>query len=277
MSEMIKELFVAIFGSQSWLATLIISMIPIVELRGAIPFGSATAFWGENALSLWESLLVSLAGSTLVCIILTFLFWPIFKWLKQTKVFKKIALWVEKKLNRNAEGIEKKTQSEKDAKKIKWLKLIGIFGFVAIPLPLTGVWTGTCLALFIGLNKKETMSTVILGNVVAGLLMTMISYFFKDNTMIVFYAFFVLVGVFILYEVVKSIIRKIKANKQPKEIVLEESEYEVKSEVELKEGEYEVKGKATDDEVVEEPKTEETAEENKTETLAEEVSDKIEK
>ena len=214
MSEWIKNLFVAIFGENSAIATFIISMIPIVELRGAIPFGSATAFWGEHALTLWQSLLVSLAGSTLVCVILTFAFWPIFKWLKSTKVFKKIALFVERKLNRNAEGIEKKTQSEKDAKKIKWLKIMGIWGFVAIPIPLTGVWTGTCLALFIGLNKKQTMASVILGNLVAGLLMTMISYFFKDNTMIVFYAFFILVGIFVVYEIIKSIIRKCKSKKQ---------------------------------------------------------------
>lgn len=217
MSEWIKNLFVAIFGEHSGIATFIISMIPIVELRGAIPFGSATGFWGENALELWQSLLVSLAGSSLVCIILTFMFWPIFKWLKQTKIFRKIALWVEKKLNRNAENINNKVKTEKDAKKIKWLKLIGIFGFVAIPIPLTGVWTGTCLALFIGLNKKETMTTVALGNIVAGLLMTLISYFFADNTMIVFYAFFVLIGIFVLYGVIRSIIKKVKNKKQKTE------------------------------------------------------------
>ncbi len=210
MSEWVKELFVTIFGTNSWLATIIISMIPIVELRGAIPFGSATSFWGEHALELWESLLFSLLGSTLVCVILTFLFWPIFKWLKQTKSFKKIALWMEKKLNKNAENINNKTENEKDSKKIKWLKIMGIFGFVAIPLPLTGVWTGTCLALFIGLNKKETMTSVILGNIIAGLIMTLISYFFADNTMIVFYAFFILVGVFILFELIKKMVKKIK-------------------------------------------------------------------
>lgn len=81
MSEWIKELFVTIFGSHSWLATIIISMVPIVELRGAIPFGAAKDFWGENALSLGESLLYSLIGSTVVCVILTFFFWPVLKWL----------------------------------------------------------------------------------------------------------------------------------------------------------------------------------------------------
>ena len=217
MSEWIKELFVAIFGTNSWLATIIISMIPIVELRGAIPFGSATGFWGENALKLWESLLFSLAGSTLVCIILTFLFWPIFKWLKQTKMFKKLALWVENKLSNKAENINNKTENEQDSKKTKWLKIMGVFGFVAIPIPLTGVWTGTCLALFIGLNKKETMASVILGNIVAGLLMTLISYFFAENTMIVFYAFFILLGVLVLFAFIKKLIKKIKNKNKKKD------------------------------------------------------------
>ena len=57
-----------------------------------------------------------------------------------------------------------------------------MFAFVAIPLPLTGVWTGTCIALFIGMNKRDIMTSVILGNLVAGTIMTIISYFFADNT-----------------------------------------------------------------------------------------------
>ena len=88
MKKWLKNLFVAIFGTNSQLATIIISMIPIIELRGAIPFGSAVSLWGENALPVWQSFLYSVLGCSIVCVILTFLFWPIFKWLKQTKVFK---------------------------------------------------------------------------------------------------------------------------------------------------------------------------------------------
>ncbi len=210
MSEWIKALFVGIFGTNSALATLIISMIPIVELRGAIPFGASISFWGDNALSLWASFGISLAGSTLVCIILTFAFFPIFNWLKRTKVFKKLADFIERKLSKNSKNIDKKTKSEKSQKKALWLKILGVFGFVALPLPLTGVWTGTCLALFIGLNKKQTMITVILGNLVAGLIMTLISFLFEGNTSIVLYAFLILVAVFVLYEIIKAIVLKIK-------------------------------------------------------------------
>lgn len=228
MSEWIKSLFVSIFGANSELATIFISMIPIVELRGAIPFGSSTSFWGDNALELWESFLYSVLGSTIVCVILTFLFWPIFNWLKKTKWFKKLAEWIERKLKRNSENIENKAQAEKDSKRKFWLKIIGIFAFVAVPLPLTGVWTGTCLALFIGLSKRQTMLTVSLGNLVAGGLMLLITYFFKDDTTIVFYGFFILVAIFILYEVIRSIIKKVKNKKNESNHIQKEGEENLK-------------------------------------------------
>ena len=202
MTEWLKALFVSIFGSNSALATFFISMIPIIELRGAIPFGTATSLWGENALSLPISLLISLLGSSLVCIVLTFLFMPIFKWLSNIKIFKKLTDFVERKISKHSKDIDEKTQKEQNEKRILKIKLISIFVFVAIPLPLTGVWTGTCLALFIGLNKMQTMTTVISGNIIAGLLMMVISLIFKDNTLIVLYGFLILVALFILYELI---------------------------------------------------------------------------
>lgn len=215
MAEWLKNLFVSIFGGHSEIATLIISMIPIVELRGAIPFGSATSFWGEAALPLWESFLISLAGSSFVCIVLTFLFQPIFNWLKRTKAFKKLAGFIERKLKKNSKNIDEKAEAEKSAKKIFWIKIVGVFCFVALPLPLTGVWTGTCLALFVGLNRKQTLATVLLGNSVAGGLMLLISYLFAGNTMIVFYAFLILVAVFILYELIKAAVTKLMKKNAP--------------------------------------------------------------
>lgn len=214
MSEWLQALFASIFGSNSWLATLIISMIPIVELRGAIPFGASVSFWNENALSLWASFGISVAGSSFICVVLTFLFFPIFNWLKRTKGFKKLAGFVERKLSRKSKNIEDKTKEEKNKKRALILKMIGVFGFVAVPLPLTGVWTGTCLALFIGLNKWQTLVSVLTGNVVAGLLMTLISLLFAGNTAIVLYAFLILVVIFILIEVIRSLVLRAKEKKQ---------------------------------------------------------------
>ena len=235
MSEWIKMLFVKIFGTHSEIATFLISMIPIVELRGAIPFGSASSLWGDHALSLWASFAVSVLGSTLVCVILTFAFWPIFNWLKRTKWFKKLADFIERKLNKNSESIDKKTKDEKNEKRIFWLKFWGVLLFVSIPLPLTGVWTGTCLGLFLGLSKLQTMAAVIPGNVCAGLIMTLVSYFFADDTMIVLLAFLALVVLFVLYEVIKSLIKKRKNKKShadTEEQIVETETEQVKDEKE---------------------------------------------
>ena len=215
MGTWIKNLFVAIFGTNSWLATLIISMIPIVELRGAIPFGAAKSFWGENALELWQSFLISLAGSTLVCLILTFAFWPLFNWLKKTRGFKKLATFIENKLSRKSKEIENQNEqnpeiSQKQEKKSFRAKIFGTFLFVAFPLPLTGVWMGTCLGLFLGLNRKVTFFVVAIANTIAGILMTLISLFFAENTIVVLLAFLILVVVFVLIEVIKAVIRKHK-------------------------------------------------------------------
>lgn len=214
MTEWLKNFFVAIFGTNSALATLIISMVPIIELRGAIPFGSAVSLWGENALPLWKSFIFSVIGCSIVCVILTFLFWPLFKWLKNTKGLKKLASAIENKLNRSSKNISDKAETEKNEKKIRWIKWIGVFVFVAVPLPLTGVWTGTCVALFIGLSKKDTMLSVILGNLVAGIIMVIVSYFFADNTMIVLWVFLALVVLFAIVLTIRSIIRKIKEKKK---------------------------------------------------------------
>ena len=122
MAEWLKSIFVAIFGEHSAIATFIISMIPIVELRGAIPFGAAEAMWGANALPVWLSFLISLAGSSLVCVILTFMFMPVFNWLKKTKAFKKLANAIENKVSKNSEKIEENAKKEKNDKKKRLAK-----------------------------------------------------------------------------------------------------------------------------------------------------------
>lgn len=214
MGNWIRSLFVSIFGTHSGLATIFISMVPIVELRGAIPFGSASSLWGDNALSLWASFGYSVLGSSIICVLLTLAFWYLFNFLKKTKGLKKIAGAIESRLSKKSENINKKTADQTSAKKKLWIKLIGVFGFVAIPLPLTGVWTGTCLALFIGLNKVQTMATVLSGNLVAGLLMTLISYFFADDTMIVLYVFLILVAIAVLIGIIKLIVDKCRKKKE---------------------------------------------------------------
>ena len=93
--------------------------------------------------------------------------------------------------------------------------MVGVFLFVAIPLPLTGVWTGTAVAVFLGLGFWKSLLAVSLGNISSGLIMTGLSILFKDNLNLFLTIFMVavlaLLVINIIYLVVKGKIKKKKA------------------------------------------------------------------
>ena len=81
MTAIIQKIVLAIFGNNPVLATIFISMIPIVELRGAIPFGSSKEIWGDSALSVFEATVYSVIGSIISAVIIILLLIPIFNFL----------------------------------------------------------------------------------------------------------------------------------------------------------------------------------------------------
>ena len=233
MTEFIENIFSTLFGNNVVLATILISAIPVIELKGSIPFAMSPQIWGSAALPYWTAFAYGLLGSCMVVPVLALIYIPIINWLKKTKLFKKLAEKIEAKVNKQKDKIEQdvaqKTQDEvvenietkvEKTKKKKivydkkfFLRLLGVFGFVAIPLPLTGVWTGTCLAVALGLGFWWSCLSVILGNVVAGLIITLVSNLFGDATIIFFY---ILIGIILLaalFMFVKKVIKKYKSKK----------------------------------------------------------------
>ncbi|MBP5651639.1 MAG: small multi-drug export protein [Clostridia bacterium] len=218
MTEAIHDFFHNIFGGNVILATIIIALLPLIELRGAIPFGMSVRLWGDAALTNWQSFLYSFLGSSAIVPVLALLFIPLINALKKTKVFKKIAVAIENRIKNKSAQIENdaNVQSEEGKKQSKynkkfWLKLLGVFLFVALPLPLTGVYTGTCVAVLLGLGFWWTCGVVILGNAVAGIIMTLLSSVFSGYTHIVLYVFLGLVVLFGLYEIIASAVKKKKS------------------------------------------------------------------
>ncbi len=209
MTELLSEFFVKVFGTNVELATVLIAMIPIIELRGAIPFATNSMFWQTNTLNNWQALGWSLLGSSVIVPIIAIIFLPIIHWLKKTKLFRKLALSIESKVNSHANSIVEKNAHKN--KNLTWIKVLGVFVFVAIPLPLTGVWTGTCVAVVLGLGYLTTCATVILGNVCAGLIISLILEFFPWLNDYLFFIFIVIVLIFILYCFVAGKIKKHKA------------------------------------------------------------------
>lgn len=202
MIEAIGSFFSSVFGDNIVLATILIAMVPVIELRGAIPFATNSVFWGELAISNWQSYLWGFIGSSLIVPVLALLFIPFMNWLKKTRVFKKMASAIENRIQKKASAIENSNKEKRN----KYLKyMVAIFVFVAIPLPLTGAWTGTCVAIFLGLDFFSTCLSVIAGNAAAGLIVCLILEFFPWLND---WLFLILVGIILLIGLI-SLIRNL--------------------------------------------------------------------
>jgi uncharacterized membrane protein len=209
MISVFSNFFVSIFGGNSWLATMIISMFPIIELKGAIPVGMSVDFWGNAALSETEAVIFSLVGSCLVVPILAVVFKPVIIWMKKTKLFGKVAVVVEEKVKKSSVKVENKIQDGGvGSNKSTIIKMLGVFLFVAVPLPMTGVWTGTAMAVCLGLKFWQIVVSGVLGNIVAGVLITAVCSVFPQFTSILFLIVLSIVLVVIITMIIKIIFSK---------------------------------------------------------------------
>lgn len=152
------------------LATAILSFIPLIELKGGIIFARGVS------LTFFESFALSYLGSTIAFIPVFFLLVPILSLLKKIKWFKTFADKIELYFKDKAAGaLETAAKKGKKAHTEKFYKLLGTFIFVAIPLPMTGVWTGTAVAVFLGLKFKDAVLPVVIGNFIAGTLISVLA------------------------------------------------------------------------------------------------------
>lgn len=156
--------FAKVFGN-FW-GTVVMSMCPLIELKGGIVFARSVNY------GFFSSLGLAYLGSTIVMIPIFFLLIPILNWLKKIKFINKFALKIENYFqSKAADTLEGQTKKQKGKKHSEtFLKALGVFIFVAIPLPMTGVWTGTAIAVFLGLKFREAILPIFAGNLVAGLL-----------------------------------------------------------------------------------------------------------
>ncbi len=141
----------------NYVYVLIISMLPIIELRGAIPVAFALG------LPLVPSFLVSVIGNLIPVPFILWLITPFCNWLKKTRLFAWFPAFLERKVSKN---------QEKVTKYANW----GLFLFVAIPLPGTGAWTGALIASFLDFKFKDAFWAITGGVLTAGVIMSIISY-----------------------------------------------------------------------------------------------------
>ena len=159
MDQIIQRIFdVFLFGGKDF-ALFIISMIPFIELRGSIIFGAAMGIPWQHAF------LVSVLGNILPVPFLILLARPIFAWLKTTRLLAGFTQKVEDQLMKKADKVT-----------VRKYSAVGLFLFVAIPLPGTGAWSGSLIAALLDVKMRYALPAVIAGVFAAGVIMTVASY-----------------------------------------------------------------------------------------------------
>lgn len=135
------------------LLTMLVSMIPVIELRGGLPFGVAMGL--PYYLAFPAAVVGNLIPAPFIIVYIRRVFELMRKYLP--------------KLNGLVDKLEKKAHLK--GKKVQKYQYLGLWLFVAIPLPGTGAWTGSLAAAFLGMRLKKAMPAVVLGVLTAGCIM----------------------------------------------------------------------------------------------------------
>ena len=137
-----------------YLITFIIGMVPIIELRGAIPIGVGMG------LSYFEAFICSFLGNIIPIYFIVKFIRPLFDFFGRWKPFKVIIDWATNKATRKIQ----------ENPKLQSAVAFALFVFVAIPLPTTGAWVGSLVANFLDLPLKKAFLPLALGVATAGMI-----------------------------------------------------------------------------------------------------------
>ena len=143
-----------------YVLTFLISMVPIVELRGAVPFGIGMGIKWYYALP------ISMVGNMIPVPFIYFFARRILEWGKDKPVIGKFFTWCLEKGESGGQKLQ-----EKAGKGL----FVALLFFVGIPLPGTGAWTGTLAASFLKMDFKKSVVAVVCGVLLAGVIMTCLS------------------------------------------------------------------------------------------------------
>ena len=157
MENLVNFFINAFSGLDKNVVVFLISMFPLLELRGGM---IAAAVFKMPYL---QAMVLCLLGNMLPMPFILLFITKIFDALKKTKLFKPMV-----------QKIENKAMGKSD--KIQKYEFLGILLFVGIPLPGTGAWTGSLIAVLFGMKPKKSLLFIFLGVLTAGLIMSLLSF-----------------------------------------------------------------------------------------------------
>ena len=138
--------------------TILVSMVPIVELRGGIPFGVTLG------LPVWAAYLAAVIGNILPVPFILVYIRRIFQWMRRRLP----------RLNRLVDKLERKAHLK--CRRVTKYKYLGLMLFVAVPLPGTGAWTGALAAAFLDMPLRKAIPSIFAGILIAGIAISILTF-----------------------------------------------------------------------------------------------------
>jgi uncharacterized membrane protein len=152
---MVDKLLQWLSGASAELITAVLAMLPVSELRGAIPYAVGVA-----GMSWQKAYAISVIANFIPVIPILYLIGPISEALRKFRIFDRFFTWLFARARRKGKMIER-------------FEVLGLMLFVAIPLPVTGAWTGTIAAFVFGVRKRLALPAIFIGICIAGVVVTL--------------------------------------------------------------------------------------------------------
>jgi len=143
------------------LVLMLLSALPLTELRASIPV-AYTVMADSWVWPWWKIYILAVVGNMLPVPFILMLLGPVSKWLSRWNLFRRFFNWLFERTRKKAGAHVEKYRA------------LGLAVFVAIPLPVTGAWTGSVAAFVFGIPRKLALPSVLLGVLIAGAIVTLI-------------------------------------------------------------------------------------------------------
>ena len=156
MTELLRETIAALQGIRAEYVVFIVSALPIFEIRGGVLAG----VWLE--LPLWRILVYGFLGNIASVTPLLLFLEPISKWLYGNRLADRLFHWLFARARRKADQVN------------RWGPL-GLIFFTAIPLPVSGAWTATLIAILLGVHRGRAIASIYAGIIIAGIVVSLLA------------------------------------------------------------------------------------------------------
>ncbi|HEX5132660.1 MAG TPA: small multi-drug export protein [Candidatus Krumholzibacteria bacterium] len=150
------SLIALLSGSPHALTTFLLAMAPISELRGAIPYAMTV-----GGMTWQQAYVIAVIGNFVPVIPILLLIGPLSRWLCRYPVFERFFNWLFARTRRKGRLIER-------------FEALGVCLFVAVPLPMTGAWTGAAAAFVFGVRLRYSVPAIAAGILIAGAIVTLV-------------------------------------------------------------------------------------------------------